>query len=112
MLNLSLEAIFIFPIFASNFIILSRFTMIYLKRKTVGALIELLIVEHEMNAVAEFSKNPGEDVASVSLEVGGVEHLILMNEQDFPRLVSFLNEIVGMKNERAIERLNQIKTQI
>ncbi len=106
MLNISLESNIIFLIFASNFIKTAK-TMIYLKRKTIDALIDLLIFRHEMNAVAEFARNPGEDVASVSLEVGGVEHLILINEQDFPKLTSFLKELVGMKIERAIHKLNK-----
>ena len=81
----------------------------YAKRKTVDAVIDLAIVRHEMEAVAVFGKNPGEDMASVNLEVGGVEHLILINEQDFPKLILFLTEVVGAKNERAVKRLNDLK---
>ena len=42
----------------------------YAKKKTVDAVIDLAIVRHEMEAVAVFGKNPGEDMASVNLEVG------------------------------------------
>lgn len=82
----------------------------YVKKKTVNAMIDLAIVRHEMEAVAEFGKNPGEDLASVYLEVGGVEHLILINEQDFPKLILFLTEVVGAKNERAIQQLGEMKS--
>lgn len=82
----------------------------YVKKKTVNAMIDLAIVRHEMEAVAEFGKNPGEDLASVNLEVGGVEHLILINEQDFPKLILFLTEVVGAKNERAIQQLGEMKS--
>lgn len=81
----------------------------YAKKKVFDAMIDLAIVRHELNVIGEFGKNPGEDLASVNLEVGGVDHIILISEQDFPELILFLNRVVGAKNERVIKRLDEME---
>ena len=75
----------------------------------VDAMIDLAIVRHELKVIGEFGKNPGEDVASVNLEVGGVDHVILISEQDFPQLLLFLNGVIGANEERVIQRLGKMK---
>ncbi len=52
----------------------------------------LMQIEHEKKVIQAFLENPNENVASVCLEVGGVEHTILIHNEDYAKLCSLLME--------------------
>lgn len=77
------------------------------KENLINTMADRVIATHEMEVIKEFGKNPGEDVASVNLEVGGIEHVILINEKHFPELVLFLHDVMGAKNDKANIQLSK-----
>lgn len=64
--------------------------------------IAMMQIEHDRKVIEAFAKNPSENVASVCLEVGGVEHTILIHEPDYPKLVSLLKSCNHEEEERLV----------
>lgn len=64
-------------------------------------------VAYERNVIEKFNENPKENVASVTLEVGGVEHTILIHEADYPKLYSLLKELNQAENNHLTRMMNE-----
>jgi len=69
-------------------------------------------VEHERKVVEAFMESPKENVASVTLEVGGIEHTILIQDEDYPKLYALLCQINDAENERLTKLLNEIESEV
>jgi hypothetical protein len=63
---------------------------------------------HDCNVIEKFNENPSESVASVTLEVGGVEYIILIHDEDYPSFSSLLLEFNRAENERLERMLNKL----
>jgi len=63
--------------------------------------------EHEKKVIEAFMESPKENVASVTLEVGGIEHTILIHDEDYPKLYALLCQINDAENERLTKLLNE-----
>ena len=68
----------------------------------------LMQIEREKEVLQAFLENPSENVASVCLEVGGVEHTILIHDEDYPKLCSLLMELNHAEKERVSGMLNSL----
>lgn len=66
-------------------------------------------VAHERKVIEAFNETPEENVASVTLEVGGIEHTILIHDEDYPQLYALLCKINDAENERLGKLLNEIE---
>lgn len=64
-------------------------------------------VEHERNVMDAFMECPSENVASVTLEVGGIEHTILIHDEDYPQLYALLCRLNDAENKRLTKLLNE-----
>lgn len=64
-------------------------------------------VEHERKVMDAFMECPSENVASVTLEVGGIEHTILIHDDDYPQLYALLCRLNDAENKRLTKLLNE-----
>ncbi|MBO6033996.1 MAG: hypothetical protein J6Q22_21590 [Prevotella sp.] len=63
-------------------------------------------VAHERKVIEAFARDPqNENVASVTLQVSGIEHTILVHDRDYPKLYSLLVEMNQSENERLLDML-------
>ena len=69
-------------------------------------------VAHERKVIEAFSETPEENVASVTLEIGGIEHTILIHDEDYPKLYALLCQINDAENERLTKLLNEIESEV
>lgn len=63
--------------------------------------------EHEKKVIEAFLESPSENVASICLEVGGIEHILLIRETDYPKLCTLLVELNRAQSERLEEMQNR-----
>lgn len=69
-------------------------------------------VAHERKVIETFNETPEENVASVTLEVGGIEHTILIHDEDYPQLYALLCRLNDAENERLTKLLNEIESEV
>lgn len=69
-------------------------------------------VAHERKVMDAFMECPSENVASVTLEVGGIEHTILIHDEDYPQLYALLCRLNDAENERLTKLLNEIESEV
>lgn len=69
-------------------------------------------IAHERKVIGAFMESPKENVASVTLEVGGIEHTILIHDEDYPKLYALLCQINDAENERLTKLLNEIESEV
>ena len=66
-------------------------------------------VAHERKVMDAFMECPSENVASVTLEVSGIEHTILIHDEDYPQLYALLCKLNDSENVRLAKLLNEMK---
>jgi len=64
-------------------------------------------VAHERKVMDAFMECPSENVASVTLEVGGIEHTILIHDENYHQLYTLLCRLNDAENERLTKLLNE-----
>ena len=81
-----------------------------MKKKKLSCEVQFALtqIEHENKVIKAFLENPSENVASVCLEVGGVEHTILIHDEDYSKLCSLLMEFNHAENDCMTGMLNRL----
>lgn len=69
-------------------------------------------VAHERKVMDAFMECPSENVASVTLEVSGIEHTILIHGEDYPQLYALLCRLNDAENERLKKLLNEVESEV
>lgn len=69
-------------------------------------------VAQERKVIDAFMESPEENVASVCLEVGGIEHTILIHDEDYPLLYALLCRLNDAENERLTKFLNEVEREV
>lgn len=85
-----------------------------MKKKKVSSEVQVaqMQVAHERKVIETFNETPEENVASVTLEVGGIEHTILIHDEDYPQLYALLCRLNDAENERLTKLLNEIESEV
>lgn len=85
-----------------------------MKKKKLSSEVQVaqMQVEHERKVMDAFMECPSENVASVTLEVGGIEHTILIHDEDYPQLYALLCRLNDAENERLTKLLKETESGI